>query len=137
MIGDRWWPQAAKQEGDKTSKKNLCNIWKQRNERRNVGGASIESMNSAPPRKGCVVNGLTTKACNKCANSHPPPAPRFARRHDSRLVAQDLADLRQAFVGETKSGIKQLRALRQGADEMKVKKGESWGGGAYILVYQV
>ena len=30
ILGDRWWPQAAQQEGDKTSKKFLCNIWKQR-----------------------------------------------------------------------------------------------------------
>ena len=27
VLGDRWWPQTAKQEGDKTSKKFLCNIW--------------------------------------------------------------------------------------------------------------
>ena len=25
-LGNRWWPQAAKQGGDKTSKKFLCNI---------------------------------------------------------------------------------------------------------------
>ena len=28
ILGDRWWPQKAKQQGDKTSKKLLCNIWK-------------------------------------------------------------------------------------------------------------
>ena len=27
VLVDRWWPQTAKQEGDKTSKKFLCNIW--------------------------------------------------------------------------------------------------------------
>ena len=37
ILGDRWWPQAVKQEGDKISKKNPCNIWKKRNERPNVG----------------------------------------------------------------------------------------------------
>ena len=35
----------------------LCNTWKKRNERRNVGGASIRSRNGAPSRKGCVVSG--------------------------------------------------------------------------------
>ena len=29
ILGDRWWPQTAKQQGDKISKKFLvCNIWK-------------------------------------------------------------------------------------------------------------
>ena len=41
ILGDRWWPQAAKPEGDKISKKCLCNIWKQPNERPTVGGVSI------------------------------------------------------------------------------------------------
>ena len=41
ILGGRWWPQAAKQEGDKIiSKKSLCNIWKQRIERPIVGGVS-------------------------------------------------------------------------------------------------
>ena len=65
ILGDRWWPQAAKQEGDKISKTFLCNIWKQRNERPSVGGVSIRSRNGAPSRKGCVVNGQMTKASNK------------------------------------------------------------------------
>ena len=65
ILGDRWWPQAAKQEGDKISKNILCNIWKQRNERPIVGGVSIRSRNGAPSRKGCVVNGQMTKASNK------------------------------------------------------------------------
>ena len=39
----RWWPQQAKQDGDKISKKFLCNIWKKkRDERPNVGGVSIK-----------------------------------------------------------------------------------------------
>ena len=38
ILGDRWWPQKAKQQGDKMSKNNLCNIWKKRDERPNVGG---------------------------------------------------------------------------------------------------
>ena len=28
VLGDRRWPQKAKQERDKTSKKFACNIWK-------------------------------------------------------------------------------------------------------------
>ena len=38
ILGDRWWPQTAKQQGDKISKKFLCILWKKRNERPNVGG---------------------------------------------------------------------------------------------------
>ena len=39
--GDRWWPHTAKQEGDRIGKQFLCNIWKKRNERRNVGGVGV------------------------------------------------------------------------------------------------
>ena len=28
VVGDGWWPQAAKEEGDIISKRILCNIWK-------------------------------------------------------------------------------------------------------------
>ena len=55
ILGYRWWPQTAKQDGDRTSKQCLCRIWKKRNERPNDGGVSIRSRNGAPPRKGCVV----------------------------------------------------------------------------------
>ena len=65
ILGDRWWPQTAKQDGDRTSKQFLCNIWKKRIERPNVGGVSIRSRNGAPSRKGCVVNGQMTKASSK------------------------------------------------------------------------
>ena len=65
ILGDRWWPQTAKQEGDKISKQFSYNTWKKRNERANVGGVSIRSRNGAPSRKGCVVNGQMTKAINK------------------------------------------------------------------------
>ena len=57
ILGDRWWPQTAKQDGDSIRKQFLCKIWKKRNERPNVGGVSIGSRNGAPSRKGCVVNG--------------------------------------------------------------------------------
>ena len=29
ILGDRWWPQTAKQEGHKISETFVCNIWKQ------------------------------------------------------------------------------------------------------------
>ena len=64
ILGDRWWPQTAKQQGDNISKKFICNIWQKRNERPNVGGVSIRSRNGAPSRKRCVVNGQITKASN-------------------------------------------------------------------------
>ena len=63
-LGDRWWPQTAKQDGDRMSKQFLCNRRKKRNERSNVGGVSIRSRNGAPSGKGCVVNGQMTKASN-------------------------------------------------------------------------
>ena len=65
ILGDRWWPHTAKQDGDRISKQFLCNIQKKRNERPNVGGVSIRSRNDSPSRKGCVVNGQMTKASNK------------------------------------------------------------------------
>ena len=64
ILGNRWWPQAAKQEGDKSSKQFLCTIRKQRNERP-IGGVSRRSRHGAPSRKGCVVKGQMTKASNK------------------------------------------------------------------------
>ena len=69
---DRWWPQKAKQDGDRISKQLLCNIWGKRNKRRNVGGVSIGSWNGAPSRKGCVVNGQMTRANKK---EYAPPSP--------------------------------------------------------------
>ena len=36
ILGDRWWPQTAKQ--DKICKRFLCNVWKKCNERLNVEG---------------------------------------------------------------------------------------------------
>ena len=51
ILGDRCWPQMAKQDGDNICKRFLCNIWKKRNERLNVGsGVSISSRNGAPSR---------------------------------------------------------------------------------------
>ena len=65
ILGDRWWPQTAKQEGENRSKHFLCSTWKTRHKRPSVGGASTRSRNGAPSRKECVVNGQMTKAGNK------------------------------------------------------------------------
>ena len=56
ILGDRW-SQSAKQEEDKISKNNMCNVWKTHTEHPNVGGASIRSRNGAPSGRGCVVIG--------------------------------------------------------------------------------
>ena len=64
-LGDRWWPQTAKQDGDTICRMFLRSVWKERNEYLVVGGVSVRSRNGAPSRKGCVVNGQTTKASNK------------------------------------------------------------------------
>ena len=65
IQGDRWWPQTAKQGGDRISKQFLRNIRKKSNELPNIGVVSIMSRNGAPSRKRCVVNGQMTKARNK------------------------------------------------------------------------
>ena len=70
ILGDRWWPQTAKQDGDRISQTFLCSIWKKRNGRPNFRSVSTRSRNrnGAPSRKGCVVNhnnGQITKASNK------------------------------------------------------------------------
>ena len=62
ILGEGWWPQTANQEGDKISKKFLCNIWEKRNEHPNVAGVSMRSRNGTPSRKGCVVNEIMAKA---------------------------------------------------------------------------
>ncbi|CAM9881373.1 unnamed protein product [Sphacelaria rigidula] len=43
----------------------VCNVWKKRNERRNVEDGFIWSRNGTPSRKRCVINGQTTKASHK------------------------------------------------------------------------
>ena len=71
ILGDRWWPQTAKQEGDKTIKKFLRTsvIYGKNVMSTQMLEMSVRSRNGAPSRKGCVVNGQITKASNsnKCA----------------------------------------------------------------------
>ena len=38
ILGDKWWPQMTKEEGDKMSKTKVCTLWKKLAERPNVGG---------------------------------------------------------------------------------------------------
>ena len=68
ILGDRWWPNEAQEQGDKICKRFLCEVWQTRKERQNVNGASCRSRNGALSRKGCVVNGHMghmTKASEK------------------------------------------------------------------------
>ena len=67
ILGGRWCPQTATQDGDRISKPFLCSIWKKHDERPNVGVVSIRSRDGAPSRKGCVVKGQMTirKESNK------------------------------------------------------------------------
>ena len=65
ILRDRWWPQTAKQDRDRTSKQFLCNIWKKRKEHANVGGVSIRSRNGVPSRKRCMVDGQMSNASNE------------------------------------------------------------------------
>ena len=78
ILGDRWWPQTAKQQGDKISKKFLCNIWEKKTQRR------------APKCRRCLLgvgtvlgtvlrsNGMHdqwSKDYGKQRTSTPPPRP--------------------------------------------------------------
>ena len=42
-LGYRWWPQTAKQDGDKICRRLLCSVWKKLNEYLAVGGVSVKS----------------------------------------------------------------------------------------------
>ena len=95
ILGDRWWPQTANQDGDKISKQFMCNTWMKRNERSYVERVFIRSRNGAPSRKGCVVNGHMTKARNKGVRPPPPPPPyrliRFSRVYLLRMFESLMA----------------------------------------------
>ena len=61
-LGDRWWPQTAKQEGIEISKQFHVIYGKSvMSAQINVGGVFWEySRNGAPSPKGCVFNGQLT-----------------------------------------------------------------------------
>ena len=68
ILGGRWWPQTAKQEGDKDEQKYICHTWKKAKNvmsTETLEGVPIRSRNGTPSREGCVVNGQMTKASNK------------------------------------------------------------------------
>ena len=56
ILGDRWWPQTAQQDGDMMSKQFLCGISKKQMSAQMLE-ISIRSRNGALSRKGCVING--------------------------------------------------------------------------------
>ena len=66
VLGDRWWPQTAKRDGDRISKQFLCVAYG-----RSVTSAQMlevslfVSRNDAMSRKGCVVDGQMAKAIKK------------------------------------------------------------------------
>ena len=105
ILRDGWWPQAATQEGDETSKK-LCNIWKQRTQRPTARSVSINiwNRNGAPSRRGCVVN----KPINKRVR---PPRPRHAS--DSGSAARPKNDSTVWAKRSTASSMQERRTGRQ------------------------
>ena len=72
IPGDRWWPQTAKQDGDRIDKQFLCNTLKKRNERPNVGGVSIRSGNGTPSRRDAWS---MVKRLRQATNEYAPPLP--------------------------------------------------------------
>lgn len=57
ILGDGWWPQHAKREGNKTSTQGFIVICGKQKRKgcSNVGGDSVGSRNDAPSCKECVV----------------------------------------------------------------------------------
>ena len=84
ILGDRWWPQTAKQQGDKIkgekmSKTVSCNKWKKRNERPNVGGVFIGSRTVPRVERDGWSMAKRLKVSNERAPL-PPPRPRLPYR---------------------------------------------------------
>ena len=91
ILGDRWWPQTAREEGGTTSERCFVTCGRDvTNLRSNVGGVSFRNRSGTPSRKRCVVNGGMTKAIKKMSmrplrslRQHfllwkpPPPPTRF------------------------------------------------------------
>lgn len=89
MLGDRWWPQAGIQGGDKICKRfEAPKCWRSRN------GASF--------RKRCVVSAQMTRANNmRSARSHPP----FTRtRGEKGGARKQVARLAHALVSGIDGG---------------------------------
>lgn len=71
--------------------KTSCYAWNKRNERRNLGGVSTRSRNSATSRERRVINGQTTAASSKRVSPSPPPHLSFHPR--TTLGTAPLAEL--------------------------------------------
>ena len=74
ILGDRWWPQEAKQDRDKNIYFFISYTWKQRIGRPNVWEAlSIWSRNGAPSRNECSQ--WSNDVIRQATNEYPPPPP--------------------------------------------------------------
>ena len=65
ILRDTWWAQTAKQQGDKTRKKNQCEARKILMSAQMLQMPLIEIRNVAPSLTECVVDGQIAKASNK------------------------------------------------------------------------
>ena len=66
LVGDRWWPQTAKQQGDNTSEPSFHVTYANHvMSAQMFGGVPIRSRNGAPTRKGCVDNDQMAETSNK------------------------------------------------------------------------
>ena len=84
ILGDRWWPQTAKQDGDKMCKRFPCNVWKTRNERPNVGGVSIRSRNGAPLIRDAWLMAMRLKQ----ATIEYVPPPKWTHHHRAPIPSR-------------------------------------------------
>ena len=65
ILGDRWWLQTPKQDGDRRIKQFLCNIWRSVMSAQMLEVSLSGGENGAPSEKGCVASGQMAKASNK------------------------------------------------------------------------
>ena len=71
ILGDRWWSQTTKQEGEKISKQFRVIYGKNIMSAQNVGGVSTRSRNGAPSRKRDAWS--VVKRLRQATNEYPPP----------------------------------------------------------------
>ena len=71
ILGDRWWPQTVKQDGDRISAQFLGTIRKRRNERPNVGGVSLLGVGTMPRLERDEWS--TVKSLRQATNEYAPP----------------------------------------------------------------
>ena len=73
VLGDRWWPQTAKQDGDKICRRFFCSVSKKRNEYLVVGGVSLLGVGTVLRLERDVWS--MVKRLRQATNEHPPQAP--------------------------------------------------------------